>query len=233
MRRARRSRCPLRYPPSSTRLLPPTSRSPCRRCWSHHCRSTRRAAMSRPDRCAMRCSTTRPPRTPTSFEACPPTPALLDLVPVSVAAGAIDGELRARILPALREVPFLASSASVEPGESTAEPEIRMRPSNAVHAGRRRAGVRRLTRRGARTGTARPGAGVVGASKSDGAGGAWEFGGCRSARLSTTWRPSSENRRGGIALQRRSPMPGCRPTCSPGCLFRWARAASRVRREGC
>ncbi|HEY0871217.1 MAG TPA: hypothetical protein VGD55_12525 [Acidothermaceae bacterium] len=48
--------------------------------------------------------------------------ALLDLVPVSVAAGAIDGELRARILPALREVPFL----------STAESSIRMRPANAV-----------------------------------------------------------------------------------------------------
>jgi hypothetical protein len=52
----------------------------------------------------------------------PATAALLDLVPVSVAVGAIDGELRARILPALREVPFV----------STAEPEIRMRPSNAV-----------------------------------------------------------------------------------------------------
>jgi hypothetical protein len=62
----------------------------------------------------------------------PLTPALLDLVPVSIAAGAIDGELRARILPALREVPFLASSASVETGVSTAEADIRMRPTNAV-----------------------------------------------------------------------------------------------------
>jgi hypothetical protein len=52
----------------------------------------------------------------------PSTAAVLDLVPVAVAAGTIDGELRARILPALREVPFL----------STAEAEIRMRPMNAV-----------------------------------------------------------------------------------------------------
>ncbi|HEY3926599.1 MAG TPA: hypothetical protein VGL75_18715 [Acidothermaceae bacterium] len=52
----------------------------------------------------------------------PSTPDVLTLVPVSVAAGAIDGELRARILPLLRDVPFLA----------TAEAEIRMRPSNAV-----------------------------------------------------------------------------------------------------
>jgi hypothetical protein len=54
--------------------------------------------------------------------ALPSTAAVLDLVPVSVAAGAIDGELRARIVPALREVPFL----------STAEAEIRMRPTNAI-----------------------------------------------------------------------------------------------------
>ncbi len=52
----------------------------------------------------------------------PPTPDVLALVPVSVAAGAIDGELRARILPLLRDVPFIA----------TAEAEIRMRPANAV-----------------------------------------------------------------------------------------------------
>ncbi len=52
----------------------------------------------------------------------PSTPDVLALVPVSVAAGSIDGELRARILPLLRDVPFIA----------TAEAEIRMRPSNAV-----------------------------------------------------------------------------------------------------
>ncbi|HZV27487.1 MAG TPA: hypothetical protein VFG00_14520, partial [Acidothermaceae bacterium] len=52
----------------------------------------------------------------------PSTPDVLALVPVSVAAGAIDGELRARILPLLRDVPFIA----------TAEAEIRLRPSNAV-----------------------------------------------------------------------------------------------------
>ena len=52
----------------------------------------------------------------------PSTPDVLALVPVSVAAGAIDGELRARILPLLRDVPFIA----------TAEAEIRMRPANAV-----------------------------------------------------------------------------------------------------
>jgi hypothetical protein len=52
----------------------------------------------------------------------PPTPDVLAMVPVSVAAGAIDGELRARILPLLRDVPFIA----------TAEAEIRLRPSNAV-----------------------------------------------------------------------------------------------------
>ena len=52
----------------------------------------------------------------------PSTPDVLALVPVSVAAGAIDSELRARILPLLRDVPFIA----------TAEAEIRMRPANAV-----------------------------------------------------------------------------------------------------
>jgi hypothetical protein len=52
----------------------------------------------------------------------PSTPDVLAMVPVSVAAGAIDGELRARILPLLRDVPFIA----------TAEAEIRMRPANAV-----------------------------------------------------------------------------------------------------
>jgi hypothetical protein len=52
----------------------------------------------------------------------PSTPGVLALVPVAVAAGAIDGELRARILPLLRDVPFIA----------TAEAEIRMRPANAV-----------------------------------------------------------------------------------------------------
>ncbi len=52
----------------------------------------------------------------------PSTSDVLALVPVSVAAGAIDGELRARILPLLHDVPFIA----------TAEAEIRMRPSNAV-----------------------------------------------------------------------------------------------------
>ena len=52
----------------------------------------------------------------------PSTPDVFALVPVSVAAGAIDGELRARILPLLRDVPFIA----------TAEADIRMRPSNAV-----------------------------------------------------------------------------------------------------
>lgn len=52
----------------------------------------------------------------------PSTPEVLALVPVSVAAGAIDGELRARILPLLRDVPFIATS----------EVEIRMRPANAV-----------------------------------------------------------------------------------------------------
>jgi hypothetical protein len=52
----------------------------------------------------------------------PSTPDVLALVPVSVAAGAIDGELRARILPLLRDVPFIA----------TAEAEIRMRPASAV-----------------------------------------------------------------------------------------------------
>ena len=52
----------------------------------------------------------------------PSTPDVLAMVPVSVAAGAIDGELRARIVPLLRDVPFIA----------TAEAEIRMRPANAV-----------------------------------------------------------------------------------------------------
>ena len=52
----------------------------------------------------------------------PSTPDVLTMVPVSVAAGAIDGELRARILPLLRDVPFIA----------TAEAEIRIRPANAV-----------------------------------------------------------------------------------------------------
>jgi hypothetical protein len=54
--------------------------------------------------------------------ALPSTPDVLAMVPVSVAAGAIDGELRARILQLLRDVPFIA----------TAEAEIRMRPANAV-----------------------------------------------------------------------------------------------------
>jgi hypothetical protein len=52
----------------------------------------------------------------------PCTPEVLGLVPVSVAAGAVDGELRARILAALRETPFLAS----------AEVDQCLRPSQAV-----------------------------------------------------------------------------------------------------
>lgn len=52
----------------------------------------------------------------------PSTPDVLSMVPVSVATGVIDGELRARILPLLRDVPFIA----------TAEAEIRIRPVNAV-----------------------------------------------------------------------------------------------------
>jgi len=56
------------------------------------------------------------------FRRLPRTSSLLDLVPVSVAAGAIDGELRAKVLPALREIPFLA----------TAEPDIASRPAHAV-----------------------------------------------------------------------------------------------------
>ncbi len=52
----------------------------------------------------------------------PSTPALLDLVPVAIAAGAIDGELRSRIVPLLREVSFIA----------TADPEINQRPEHAV-----------------------------------------------------------------------------------------------------
>jgi hypothetical protein len=56
------------------------------------------------------------------FRRLPRSASLLDLVPVSVAAGAIDGELRARILPVLREIPFLA----------TAEAEIASRPAHAV-----------------------------------------------------------------------------------------------------
>jgi hypothetical protein len=52
----------------------------------------------------------------------PCTPDVLSLVPVSVAAGAIDGELRVRILAALREAPFLAST----------EADQRLRPSQAV-----------------------------------------------------------------------------------------------------
>ena len=56
------------------------------------------------------------------FRRLPSSAALLDLVPVSVAAGAIDGELRARVLQVLREIPFLA----------TAEAEILSRPAHAV-----------------------------------------------------------------------------------------------------
>jgi hypothetical protein len=52
----------------------------------------------------------------------PSTPELLSLVPIAVAAGAIDGELRARIMPLLREVPFLATS----------DADITQRPSHAV-----------------------------------------------------------------------------------------------------
>ena len=52
----------------------------------------------------------------------PSTPALLDLVPVAVAAGAIDGELRTRIVALLRDVSFIA----------TAEADISQRPANAV-----------------------------------------------------------------------------------------------------
>ena len=52
----------------------------------------------------------------------PSTPALLDLVPVAVAAGAIDGELRTRIVALLREVSFIA----------TADAEISQRPEHAV-----------------------------------------------------------------------------------------------------
>ena len=52
----------------------------------------------------------------------PSTPELLSLVPVSVAAGAIDGELRARIVPMLREV-----RSSRRP-----TPTSRQRPTHAV-----------------------------------------------------------------------------------------------------
>jgi len=52
----------------------------------------------------------------------PSTPALLDLVPVAVAAGAIDGELRTRIVALLREVSFIA----------TADAEISQRSEHAV-----------------------------------------------------------------------------------------------------
>jgi hypothetical protein len=56
------------------------------------------------------------------FRRLPRSASLLDLVPVSVAAGAIDGELRARILPVLREIPFLA----------TTDADIASRPAHAV-----------------------------------------------------------------------------------------------------
>ncbi|MDQ1486656.1 MAG: hypothetical protein QOJ62_2349 [Actinomycetota bacterium] len=52
----------------------------------------------------------------------PPDPAVLSLVPVGVAAGAIDGELRAQVLGMLRDVAFLSSI----------DGDIRLRPTEAV-----------------------------------------------------------------------------------------------------
>ena len=52
----------------------------------------------------------------------PADPAVLSLVPVGVAAGAIDGDLRAQILEILRDIAFLSSI----------DGDIRLRPSEAV-----------------------------------------------------------------------------------------------------